>query len=308
MKNNYRILQLILVASLMFNCQTEELVQSEEKGRPDAVDEINQNVGFKVKVLNDMLAFDTQDDLEKAIQYVGMLDEKDWNSFTSSLSFASLSSISNDQQLEEMGIKDRMNAVFLNTQQMFMVGNNAFQVNYLDDQVLVYDSAEISSKSSSSRKTKQVFGTEDDVFGLLDGSISMEENLAARSNRCSRNDVKRDVFVGQDKYEIKVVYQSGFPNRSLQAKIKRADGVQVVEETRIGLQTQPSTFFLKRKDGNNCDRRFNNQSAGGFGREYNLRIYYSSRALSAYDFNVSFWGSNTRGSLGTFLRIQCSSC
>ncbi|UII75314.1 hypothetical protein LV716_13765 [Flagellimonas sp. HMM57] len=310
MKKKYRIIQLLLLM-MVVGCQTENDTDPTVENSAAEVEEIvKAQYDFKVEAKNGILSFPSQDDFDKAIEYVANLGDENFAKWENEISFKSLSSISSDSDLENLGINDRLLAVFLNPDMMLTVGENTFKTDYLANEVVMVNNSDFTSKRSFSGKSRRVFDTDDDIFGLLDGSVTEDENLTSKRKykRCKRNKKTQHVYIGQDQYDLKVVYQAGWPARSLQAKIKRKDGEPAVQETNIGLQTQRSTFTQRRKRNSNCDRRYNNTGRGGNGREYSLRIYYSSRALEAFDYNVNFYGSNISGQMSKFLRITCGRC
>lgn len=308
MKNKYRILTLSFLIITFFACETEESNSPALDDDSTLVEESATSYDFRVKVINDVLSFETREDFDKAIEYLANLGDDNFESWEKEMSFISMRSVFSEAQLEEVGINDNLLAVFLNPEGLISFGESTFKVDYKSNEVIMISNETFSSKSSfETSKGKRVFQADADIFGILDGTVSENEGLGITAKGCNGNDPGTKFRnVGSDQYEMKVVYQRFWPLYSLQAKIKRKDGVAAVEETYIGVDAKGNSFY-KKKRSSSCIR-FAGSSDGGLGREYNIRAYYSSRQLQAYDFDIQFFGSNTRGIMTEFSRITCSSC
>lgn len=258
------------VLFILASCQKESVT----------IDSIVSNPLHKVSVNDGMLYFETEDDYQNTIDYLSDMDEEGFLNWENEISFISMRSEFEEDELKKMGVVDNLLATLLNPEGVIRIGENIFKLDIPNETVYTVPASKY-TKDFYTEKSVKTYSTEDDVLGILDGTT----NALEKGNFCPGNKQKIKYWYPPSphpKVKCKVVYQRAGIYYSLQAKIKKVNAWG--GDVQIGYSTQGSNFWRNKKtsDTFSCSNQ-------GFGHEYTCRPYSSTRRLKAYRYSVYFW-------------------
>jgi len=293
MMKTYKLLIMLALSISLFSCQHEDVLLNDTSQSLD-------NAKYKVKVINNMLYFETREDYQKTIDYLAQLGDENFANWENEISFKSLRSVYSEANLVKIGIEDNLFATLLNPERLIRIGDNIFKIDMKTETVLMTPSFLYSNKKNFSQNGVQKFSIEDDVLDILEGKEP--DMIAKRRKRfCKTGKLSgswREPNSGTN-INYKVVYQKSGIYKSLQAKIKRTSSVGGLE---LVLRTNGNNFWKNKKKTRNIDNRL----LDGVSREYNYRPYNRTRRLKDFRFGVEFEAISQSGwSAGKILILSC---
>lgn len=259
----------VLAFMTLVGCEKQQLESTE------ATSGSLQDLKTRVKVTNDRLVFENEASYQAAIDYLVKLEnegrdyKKNWDN---ELGFNSLNQQKTDIELEKMEIDDPVFAELLNKDQQLQVGSKIFTIDAINKRLIVEDA--LSGE-------KEQFSTNDDYFGIMDGSV-----LVGARGGCSSTDSKH-TDPSNSSVRSKMVYRKLGIYHYLRANIQGPGG-----STYITLSSGGGNWYKKNK------KKASNQTIGthydaGTSSGYNYRAYRNTRGLKGYYFRVLFSGTTS---------------
>ena len=273
-------LALAMVAATVTSCKKENSVTHQE-GRGEVSSFANLN-GIHVKVQHDTiqtlkdgnydwLYFESKSDYELAINTYRNASDSLMSVFEETLNYSSMRSSLTVEQREDIEIEDDLLAMMLSPIGVVQIGDYLFQIDVINDKVLVYD-------QTMPKSTPLSFSVDDEVFSLLNG------NKDSGEKGCSAKNKETGIKFANTKIDCKVVYQRAGIYFSLQSKIKKRMWGGDVELHLTCLEGTSS--YKKNKDS--TVYTIDGWTLYGLNHSYHYRPYSSTTKLVNFHFNVDF--------------------
>jgi hypothetical protein len=245
--------------------------------------ELPDSIVFAVE--NNFLVFESEETFQCCINYLAAIGDENFPLFEKEIGFESYRKrFTNDLAKSEL-FPDELYSTLLNPEMEIIVENYLFKEDPVNNKTYVYlignqTDKNLKSVSITEKIPDFEFCSDDDILARLKGEPE------SKGKYC--DGIKLGYFYWSTSgghVQYKIVYQTGL-YKSLQAKIKKDhDGGAEY----ISLETYwDETSFYRNKKG--CWTYTG--SDGGYGREYNLRPYYSTRRLKAFRYKVSYYCSD----------------
>ncbi len=271
------------------NKQRKESNNLENKGIHVRIDSMS-NRGFENE---NWLYFQSINDYNNAIEILVNEEESTFNTFDQNLSFNSMLLAKDEEERELMGIEDDALAAMLNPNGKIRIDHWLFELNVINDTVLVYD-------LSSEMENPYVFSIDDNILEILTGN-----EISDGTRGCSAKNKVKNVPFCSATLKYKVVYQKAGIYFSLQSKIKREMGDFSIE---LFLTCNGGNANRYRVKGENVTHFIPYYSKGGANRVYHYRPYSGTKRLVGFHFIVYFNAYDQNG-ICTFnermLEIHC---
>jgi len=288
---SFAISLILIIATISFYACNKE--QNNVKKQND---EFNEYF-FAVKVVDNILVLESENAYNELLNHLAKIGDSNFEKWEKSVGFNSLrKQCVQSENMEMLDNNDELFLTLLNTKSEIIIGEYLFHFDFKKEIGYVYSSKEL---KSSNRETFMELGFDDDFFAIING----EESSGLKASYCG--DDKDGYYYwttidGQVMY--KVVYQKSLILNSLQAKIKKNHSGGVED---IYLSTTDTFGNVFWRNTNGCKNI--SGSDGGSDREYNLRLYNSSKRLIAYRWCIDFYvmqnGSTTHY---TTLQLKCN--
>lgn len=230
-----------------------------------------------------------------------LIDQAETDTFTSMFEF-----YESNNDLNNLPADDIILALILNPQGIVQIINYVFKVDLVNETVLVYQLSTDESQNQS-KITDMInnnisagilqYSTNDNLVDLLDGTFEEASNCPGEK----LGYYYWNTSGGQVMY--KIVYQKAGIYFSLQSKIKKDHygGAEFLSISTYDHSAVGGTNFWKHKK--KCDTFFKYDS--GYGREYNIRPYAGTRALTDYLFSISYYCSDNGTPYSSVLTLDC---
>jgi hypothetical protein len=233
-------------------------------------------IAFSVE--DNRLVFESEEEFQKCIDFLAQLGDENFPKFEKEIGFDSYRKIFQNDPEKSALFPDELFQTILNPNMEAIVGKYLLWEDPINQKTYTYKlSSKCGDLKSAEILNKYEFDSNANIFDLLRGVPDL------KSTYCDGDKLGYyywNTSAGQVQY--KIVYQTGF-YKSLQAKIKKdhSGGAEY-----ISLETDwTETTFYRNKNG--CWTY--SGSDGGYGREYNLRPYYSTKRLKAYRYKIYFY-------------------
>jgi hypothetical protein len=297
MKNRYKLPIFLFLAVLFIGCETEDVKTSNGEESRAFIESKNSLYDFKVEVKNDMLSFTTREDYDRAIDYLNQLGDNNFEAFEADLSFTSMRSEYNIDELNKRGINDPFLATILNPNGLIEIAGYTFKIDMLSETVTMQTSTEYKN-SNKTLKGGRTFSTDENVLDILDGTADEGTSESSRRRYCRRSRKTGSISVGGSRTTYILEYR--------RAGILNTLGAIMFDKYNISshMKTKGISFY---KSKTRCINENNRNSSGRTGYSI-VRIYNSSRRLKAYNLDVEFIAIHTNPSLGSTIkrdRIYC---
>lgn len=296
-------LALALVAAIVFACTKDNVNQSIQQnvdGNENSFMDLN---GIRVKVQHDTifnlgrdgagwLYFQSKSDYESAISAYSAASDSVLDSFENALSFSSMRSSLTSDQREAIEIEDDLLAMMLSPSGIVQVGDYVFDIDVVNDTVLVYNQV-------CPEARPLVFSVDDDIFDVLEGNKEYGEKGCSAKNKLKGEDV------GMASITCKVVYQKAGIYFSLQSKIKKDHWGGVLDLYLSCLGGDANNY---RKKNDNITYFIQEYSVYGGDHSYHYRPYSGIKKLVNFHFIVHFKAEDHYTQEGTdwlTLSIHC---
>lgn len=274
-----------IVAVVCVGCKKEK--ETQQNGQNSEQSSFVNFKGFNVKVQeNDgrlglrggnWLYFQTREDYENAIEVLAddVNNGGDVSFMESSLGFNSMRSSLTESQREAIEMEDDVFSTLLSPNGIVQIGNYLFQIDELNDVVLMYD---VTNDTNNPMR----FNTEDDVFSILDGE--QDQN---KGNACSG---AKQTYKWSSSHEIEctVRYFKGGIYFALFSKINKKTCISGGEY--ISMAVVGDTYTRNRKKAQR--ERIAYYFKDGHSGSYSHYSYSKMCGLKQYDMTVSFYYEN----------------
>ncbi|WP_372651821.1 hypothetical protein [Draconibacterium sp.] len=135
-------------------------------------------IAFSVE--NNIMVFETEEDYQKCLDFLGTIEVKDYQLFEKEVGFSSLLALSNSV-MQTCPIEDEKFATLLNPKMQIIIEHYLFTLNHDEEKVealFIDDDYELKSVDTNSMKE---FSYDDNVFAILKG-----ENLKSVAGYCGQ--------------------------------------------------------------------------------------------------------------------------
>lgn len=275
---------------------------------PKSIDQpLNPERLLKHSVTDNRLVFSSLTEYHELIEDLceksedELIDQAETDTFTSMFEF-----YESNNDLNNLPADDIILALILNPQGIVQINNYVFKVDLVNETVLVYQLSTDESQNQSkitdminNIKSSGIlqYSTTDNLIDLLDGTFEEASNCPGEK----LGYYYWNTSGGQVMY--KIVYQKAGIYFSLQSKIKKDHygGAEFLSISTYDHSAVGGTNFWKHKK--KCDTFFKYDS--GYGREYNIRPYAGTRALTDYLFSISYYCSDNGTPYSSVLTLDC---
>lgn len=230
-----------------------------------------------------------------------LIDQAETDTFISMFEFYKMSNNMNNLPSDDIIL-----ALILNPHGIVQIDNFVFKVDIENETVLVYQLSTDESQNqlkitdmTNNVKSAGIlqYSTSDNLIDLLDGTFEEASNCPGEK----LGYYYWNTSGGQVMY--KIVYQKAGIYFSLQSKIKKDHyggaeflSISTYDHTLVG-----GTNFWKHKK--ECDTFI--KFASGYDREYNIRPYAGTRALTDYLFSIFYYCSDNGTPYSSVLTLDC---
>ena len=286
---------------MAISCQKENSPEPENYTKFEA-DVIN----LPVSVENNTLVFETEENYQKCLDFLGDADTKQLNDFEKVLNFESLRSCDKSKELED---EDELFLTLLNPQRSIVISNYIFTVDFNKEHT--YVSPVVEDNNLKSTNTLE-FSWNDDVFEYIETG---ERSLLKRRKFCKNSKESNYTWIsGQPGYDFQVKALVRFRKYSIFSSIYFSLEQKVWHDfTPIvsGNYTTVGENYYRRKRGGRVpfSRTKPNTILSPNGKIYNRPYGASSRRLKEYranvKFNINYTYNNQYYSYYKTLLIEC---
>lgn len=177
-------------------------------------------IAFSVE--NNIMVFETEEDYQKCLDFLGTLDVKDYPLFEKEVGFSSLQALSNSV-MQTCPIEDEKFATLLNPQMQIIIEHYLFTLNHDEEKVeALFIGNDYDLKSVDINSMKE-FNYDDNVFAILKG-----ENLKSVAGYCGQ---ENSIHVLDGGIETSVDYNKYGIYNSLVSKITAMTLTYIKHET-----------------------------------------------------------------------------
>ncbi len=282
---------------LLTSCDKTELVDSNEDGLVKNTEVVElktaeETISLQMQVSNNMLAFKTVEDYEKALDYLTKVENDDFKGWDNKFAFTSMRADCKAKKMdvEEMPITDNVLASVINTNAAIEIQGKIFVLLPKTEQVLVYDN----HKNYTSKTKARTYTFDDEVITEEFGSEIEKEELAQMIE--SDCDCKGTDGKGRFCKHYNIGWKTWYANCSSGYWSKRTfvykkSGIYNTLKCNIrkrsyGKQIRLTVEMKGSWTNYNGSGTFDEYKEG-YGHSYTIRPYYGVRGLK--DYSVDSW-------------------
>jgi hypothetical protein len=236
-----------------------------------------------MEVKDNTLVFSSEENYQKAIDFLALVGDNNFDAFEKYYGFSSLRQTSYYKEIEEN--MDGLFATLLNRVAEIIIGAEKFSFDFASETV----SVNVIMNDNNSKGSKTVYDFEDDYFSIQEGT-----STESKTTYCNANDVYFDYntdFLGDPTMRYRVRYYNFLIYHTLSAQFECVSGIpQGDPYHEFSLMTQDFCYVTNVGQYTNHDISLNSPMIS-----YNLtsgityRPYQNSRRLTAYKLKVNFY-------------------